>query len=73
MRFHAVLALMKFFNEMTCWLLQNFLTNFRTRYPDVMSCFWGSLRAFRMRFHACLAVMRWFDEIACCLAAEFSC
>ncbi len=28
------------------------LHNFRPRYPDEISCFFGPLRALRMRFHA---------------------
>jgi hypothetical protein len=47
------------------------LHNFRTRYPDEMSCYFGPLQALRMRFHACLAIMRCLDEISCFLAAEF--
>lgn len=50
-----------------------FVHNFRARYPDEMSCFFGSLRALRMRFHACWAVMLCLDEIPCfVVAAEYS-
>ncbi len=48
--------------EIFCVLLLNFrlrlrdcmilLHNFRTRYPDEISCFFGPLRALRLRFQA---------------------
>ena len=52
-RFHALLAVMRCLCEILCILLHNY----RTRFPDEISCFWGPLQPLRMRFHAILAVV----------------
>jgi hypothetical protein len=46
------------------------LHDYRTRYPNEMWCFTGSLRALHMKCHACLAVMRCLDEMSCFFASD---
>jgi hypothetical protein len=52
------LAIMRCPWDILCVLLHIF----RVRYPDEISCFFGSLRALRMRVHTCLAVMRLLEN-----------
>ncbi len=55
-----------------CGILCFLLHNFRSRYPDEMSCFFEPLRALRKRLHALLALMRFPYDVPCFLTAEYS-